>query len=323
MDRQQTIVTAMGAAHRAHKQFGIDPRTRVDIFGALRTAGAFVFFRPLKSMFGAYVPIGKTQPGLLINSNLPLSVQRYTAAHELGHLFLNHKTISFETNLGCLPEARRGVNEEEIQAEAFAAFFLTPKALIVNSLRDLNLQADKLQPSDAYLLALYMGSSYLATVNQLHVLKMITRPFAARLRDLKPKQVKQEINDNENLMRHDIWVLDEYWNGKEIFPAPQDIIRIRLQEIPTSGYTWLPQQVSAGVQLLDDSYKGGDGDEDEIGGVQIHEFVAQLTEDARDSKVVLEKKRPWDEESKSADFSINIHPQHLRKTGPLVLPKLA
>lgn len=322
MDRQQTIVMAMGAAHRAHKQFGIDPRTRVDVFGALRTAGAFVFFRPLKSMFGAYVPIGKAQPGLLINSNLPLSVQRYTAAHELGHLFLNHKTISFETNLGYLPEERRGVDEEEVQAEAFAAFFLMPKALVVNSLRDLNLQADKLQPSDVYLLALRMGSSYLATVNQLHTLKMVTRPFAAKLRELKPKQIKQELNDNEGLGRHDIWVLDEYWNGKEIFPGPQDTIRIRLQEIPTSGYTWLPQQVSAGVQLLDDSYKGED-DGDEIGGVQIHEFVAQLAENAQDSKVVLEKKRPWDEESKSADFSINIHPQHLRKTGPLVLPKLA
>lgn len=321
MDRQQTIVMAMGAAHRAHKEFGIDPRTRVDVFGALRNAGAFVFFRPLKSMFGAYVPLGKTQPGLLINSNLPLSVQRYTAAHELGHLFLNHKTISFETDLGYLPEERHGVDEEESQAEAFAAFFLMPKALVVNSLRDLNLKANQLRPSDVYLLALRMGSSYLATVNQLHTLKLITRPFATKLRELTPKQIKQELNENESLGRHDIWVLDEDWNGKEIFPALQDTIRIRLQEIPTSGYTWLPQEVSAGVQL-EDSYKEND-DQDEVGGVQIHEFVAQLAENAQDSRVVLEKKRPWDEESKNADFSINIHPQHLRKTGPLILPKLA
>jgi Zn-dependent peptidase ImmA (M78 family) len=321
MDRQQTIVMAMGAAHRAHKEFGIDPRTRVDVFGALRTAGAFVFFRPLKSMFGAYVPIGKAQPGLLINSNLPLSVQRYTAAHELGHLFLNHKTISFETDLGYLPEDRRGVDEEEIQAEAFAAFFLMPKALVVNSLRDLNLKTNELRPSDVYVLALRMGSSYLATVNQLHTLKLITRPFASKLREFKPKQIKQELNENESLGRHDIWVLDEDWNGKEIFPALQDTIRIRLQEIPTSGYTWSPQEVSADVQL-EDTYKVND-DDGEIGGVQIHEFVAQLGENAQESKVVLEKKRPWDQESKSADFSINIHPQHLRKTGPLVLPKLA
>ena len=322
MDRQQMIVMAMGAAHRAHKEFGIDPKSRVDVFAALRRAGAHVFFRPLKSMFGAYVPLGKAEPGLLINSNLPLSVQRYTAAHELGHLFLKHKTISFEMDLGYLPEERRGADGEEFQAEAFAAFFLMPKALVVNSLRDLNLQPGKLQPSDVYLLALRMGSSYLATVNQLHTLKMISRPGAAKLRELKPKQIKQELNEKESLGRHDIWVLNEYWNGKEIFPAPQDTIRIQLSEIPASGYTWLPREISAGVELVEDSYKG-EGNGDEIGGAQIHEFVAQLQENAENSKLVLQKKRAWDDESTTADFSIDIRPQPWRKTGPLVLPKLA
>jgi Zn-dependent peptidase ImmA (M78 family) len=322
MDRKQTIVMAMGAAHRAHKQFGIDPRTRIDVFGALRRVGACVFFRPLKSMFGAYVPTGKASPGLLINSNLPLSVQRYTAAHELGHLFLKHKTVSFDTNLGYLPEERNGLDEEENQAEAFAAFFLMPKALVVNSLRDLKVHAQNLRPPDVYLLALNIGSSYLATVNQLQTLKLISHPAASSLRNLQPKQIKQELNENESLGRHDIWVVNEHWNGKEIFPAPQDTIRIQLQEIPTSGYTWLPREVATGVQFMEDTYKGDDNS-DEIGGVQVHEFVAQLQENAQDSTLVLEKKRSWDEESAAADFSIDIRPQHLRRTGPLVLPKLA
>jgi predicted secreted protein len=117
-------------------------------------------------------------------------------------------------------------------------------------------------------------------------------------------------------------VVNEHWNGKEIFPAPQDTIRIQLQEIPTSGYTWLPIEVATGVQFMEDTYKGDDNG-DEIGGVQVHEFVAQLQENAQDSRLVLEKKRSWDEESAAADFSIDIRPQHLRRTGPLVLPKLA
>jgi len=99
MDQQQLIVLAMGAAHRAHRDFGIDPRSRVDVFGALRQAGAYVFFSPLKSMYGAYLPSKDSLP-VLINSNLPLSTQRYTAAHELGHVFLKHKTVSLDMGSG-------------------------------------------------------------------------------------------------------------------------------------------------------------------------------------------------------------------------------
>lgn len=99
MDRQQITVMAMGAAHRAHKQFGVDPRSRVDVFGVLRSANAYVFFRPLRSMFGAYLPTKGEMPGLLINSNLPLSVQRYTAAHEFGHVYMKHKTVSLDSEI--------------------------------------------------------------------------------------------------------------------------------------------------------------------------------------------------------------------------------
>ena len=76
MDRQQLAVMAIGAAHKAHKEFGVDPTSRVDVFGVLRDVGAHAFFRPLRSIYGAYLPTGEMLPGLLINSNLPLSVQR-------------------------------------------------------------------------------------------------------------------------------------------------------------------------------------------------------------------------------------------------------
>lgn len=321
MDQQQLIVLAMGAAHRAHRDFGIDPRSRVDVFSALRQAGAYVFFRPLKSMYGAYLPSKDSLP-VLINSNLPLSTQRYTAAHELGHVFLKHKTVSLDMEEGFVPEQRSGVDEDEIVAEAFGAFFLMPKPLVVNSIKELDLNLLGLRPRDVYLLALRMGTSFQATINQLQTLKIIQRPQAEKLRDLTLKQIKQDLNDDEVLGRHDIWVLDEHWNGKQIFPAPQDTIRIQLPEIPTSGYTWLFGEQPPGVLLVEDKYKDDD-EEEAIGSSRLHEFVARVDENAHNATLTLKKRRPWEQAAARAEFSVEIHPQEFRRTGPLDLPTLA
>jgi Zn-dependent peptidase ImmA (M78 family)/predicted secreted protein len=322
MDRQQLVVLAMGAAHRAHREFDVDPRSRVDVFGALRLAGAYVFFRPLKSMCGAYLPSGDNLPALLINSNLPLSVQRYTAAHELGHVFLKHKTLSLDTEDGFVPETRSGTDEDEVVAEAFAAFFLMPKPLVVNSIKELGVQVEHIAPRDVYLLSLRMGTSFKATINQLQTLKIIRWPLAEKLRALTPKEIKQELNDEEALGRHDIWLLDEHWNGKRIYPTPMDTIRIQLSEIPTSGYTWLPGEQVSGVQLIEDRYRE-DGREEMIGGSRLHEFVARVQEDAQNSRLTLEKRRPWEKAASRMEFSVEIRPQQYRQTGPLDLPKLA
>jgi len=322
MDRQQTMIMAMGAAHRAHKQYGVDPTSRVDVFDVLQSANAYVFFRPLKSMFGAYFPTKGQAPGLLINSNLPLSVQRYTAAHEFGHVYMKHKTISLDSEIDFVPENRNRLDQEEIAAEAFAAFFLMPKALVMNSIRDLRIHSEQMNPSDAYLLALRMGTSYRATVNHLQTLKVVSKSRAENLRGTKPQQIKQDLNEDERVGRRDVWVLDEVWNGKSIFPAPQDTIRIQLQEIPTSGYTWLVTEKPDGVEMLEDTYH--EKSTDEIGGYCVHEFVARLEDDVKRSKLVLQKRRAWEQMSQSSgSFAVDVRPQEFRRTGPLVLPRIA
>ena len=318
MNRTQLNVMAMGAAYRAQKEFHVDPTLRVDVFKVLEQAGAYVFFRPLKSMYGAYLPI-RDSVGLLINSNLPLSVQRYTAAHEFGHYYLEHKTLSLEKDLDFVAENRAPVDEDEITAEAFAAFFLMPKPLVVNSIRDLDVKAAEIDSESAYLLALRMGTSYRATINQLHTYKLISKSHALDLKQSVPKEVKLKLNDNEGVGRHDVWLLNENWHGKHIYPAPADTIRIRLKEIPSSGYTWLLGDEPQGMSVQEEGYRE---EESGIGGTRIHQFTARLDDNALTTTLKLEKKRPW-EAGKLEDFAVAVHPQEFRKTGPLVLPKLA
>ena len=322
MDRQQLVVMAMGAAHKAHREFSVNPAARVDVFGVLRNVGAHVFFRPLRSIYGAYLPTGTALPGLLINSNLPLSVQRYTAAHEFGHLYLRHKTISLEQSVGFVPEERSGLDNDEIVAETFGAFFLMPKALVMASMRELGLQPGRISPSAAYLLSLQMGTSYKATVNQLQTLKLLRSTQAKDLRKHAPKEIKEELNDAKSVGRHDVWLIDESWNGKDIFPAIQDTIRVRLEETPTSGFTWLLTEQAVGMELQPEEHRDKSEEEEAIGGQRIHEFVGSLAENAKESQLVLRKARPWNAEQTASEFAVKIHPQELRKTGPLVPPKL-
>ena len=251
MNQAQLVSAAAGAALQAHKRYGIDRTKRVEVFSVLRHVAGEVFFRPLKKICGAYLPAGSCPPGVLINSNLPLSRQRYTAAHEFGHLFLGHSAVSVDQMTGVSPEERRNWSDEENIAEMFAAFFLMPQALVDTSLRELNIS--ELTPEAAYLLSLKMGTSYRATVNQLQTLKKLSGPKASEFRKVPPKQIKRAISEHV-AARHDVWVLDEHWNGQKVFPAVEDAIVLQLREIPTSGYIWTWHQNPQVLSMVADGF---------------------------------------------------------------------
>jgi predicted secreted protein len=119
-----------------------------------------------------------------------------------------------------------------------------------------------------------------------------------------------------------VWILDEHWNGQPIFPAVADTIVVRLNEIPTSGYTWVWQGDPHSLRVLRDSY--ADEPTAEVGGTRVRELVMEVSSDAHNERINLERRQPWDDESKpSARFSVDLFPQEMRRTGPLVLPTLA
>jgi predicted secreted protein len=319
MTHAQLIAAASGAALRAHRRFNIDRRKRVDVFHVLRLAGIEVFFRPLNRICGAYIPTGGYTPGVLINSKLPLSRQRYTAAHEFGHFFLGHKSASIDKILERITiEERESWSAEESIAETFAAFFLMPAGLVDASLRELG--AATLTAQNIYFLALKMGTSYLATVNQLHTLKRISFADAERLRRQQPKLIKKSVS-LQPIGRCDVWLIDEQWNGQSIFPAADDTIILRLAEIPTSGYAWDWRGGPESLVLLRDGFH--DESTDLVGGSRIREFVAKVAEIAAPEHLSLVRSQSWDAESvPSARFSLNLVPQARKKTGPLTVPSL-
>ena len=109
---------------------------RIDVFDALAWFDVRVVFKPLKGLLGAY--LRGEQPGVLINTNRPLSVQRFTAAHELGHAILNHKPSLDSGDVLRRAAANKVAREilgfasylQEIEADSFAGDFLLPRWLL-------------------------------------------------------------------------------------------------------------------------------------------------------------------------------------------------
>ena len=105
------------------------------------------------SQWSADVPI------VMYNAAAPTDRQRWTLAHEIGHLVLHREEVPVET---------------EDQANAFAAEFLMPEAVIKPQLRNLDL-------SQALILKQEWGVSVQALIMRAHDLGVIDGPHRARL----------------------------------------------------------------------------------------------------------------------------------------------
>ena len=89
-------IAAAQAASDALNELGVDQTSPIDPFRAIEEAGLVLSFKPLRDLLGAILP-GEVS-GVLINSARPASLQRYTAAHELGHWFLHQDVLRLDTD---------------------------------------------------------------------------------------------------------------------------------------------------------------------------------------------------------------------------------
>jgi hypothetical protein len=97
------------AAARLHQQLGLRKQIEsrggnVDVFSAIQTVNLPLLLRPLQGLLGAY--LSDPTPGVLVTTQRPMSIQRFTAAHELGHFSLRHQlSLDDESILRRMPIA--------------------------------------------------------------------------------------------------------------------------------------------------------------------------------------------------------------------------
>lgn len=314
--RAVAIRKATLAAARLHRELGISSATndggRVDVFSAAFRLNIPLLFRPLDGLLGAFLndPI----PGILVTTTRPLSVQRFTAAHELGHAHLGH-TLSLDDDsiLRRSPYASHFKYDiREIEADAFAVEFLMPRWLVAWHCERQEWKGGILaNPEVMYQLSLRIGISYEAACWTMAHHRFIRQTTARALSKVDPRTIKARLlgSYQPTDFWRDVWDLGEVDKGSRISGSRTDLFVLRLSEHSGGGYVWSFDDLQgAGFDIVSDEREVPQ--DNAIGDHVIRKLTAQ-SKDRQKGELVLTERRPWQSAS-----SINTFLLQYDLTGP-------
>ena len=315
IDRREALLMAKSEAVKLHRKFKMQERIeahegRIDVFGTVTQCGVELLFKPLDSLLGAYVehPI----PGMLITTNRQLSVQRLTAAHELGHARLKHKT-SLDDESVVEPQLERKAPDkeilEEMQANFFATEFMLPDWLISTCFSRYDWNKEKIvNPRIMYQLSLRVGVSYTALCHSLvrPGIGVINQSDVYDLLKEKPRKIKQYLLKDYQPKNWwgDVWELTSKDEGTLIEGSWSDLFLLKLNEHSNSGYIWNFEQLNqSGFAIVRDERNSMNSDS--IGGVVERSITVESTK-RQTGEIVLTENRPWLVEHKPEKFLSSI-----------------
>jgi hypothetical protein len=308
-------------ASELHAELGIELDRPVDVFEAIDQLGIVLAFAPLGRVSGVYVP-SPGSSGILLHEGHPLTRQRYTAGHELGHHAFGHTATQ---DLDLEAELRRADvdrwPDHEKEAEAFGAWFLMPRRLVRNGLDELGIETPR-DPFDAYALSLWLGTSYTATVRQLETTRIIDRTTSEGWIRIAPAQLKRALAGElvPDDLRNDVWWLDARYHEFPVEARPGDRVVLTLPENATTGFSWHFTDLPDDVHLLADSYGGewepqltldpggNDGDGELVGGASQRAFVLEVDPRAGPGvhEISLVKEQAWDPGPPSGRYQLSV-----------------
>lgn len=199
---RDSAVKATRLATTTRRALSIDDQVRADPFDALRKLGLTVVFQPTTSMLGALVRQGSG--GVIITASRDRSVQRYTAAHELGHWLLHDDSFIQDDSATVL---RRSDILREYEAQLFAGAFLAPARVMHRVLRALGTGPhESLTPLMAYRASRDIGISYQAFLQQAVNVDIISAAAQRTLAKTTPLSLKAQIlGRTPTSTRNDVW----------------------------------------------------------------------------------------------------------------------
>jgi len=307
---RDAILQGTRAATKLHARLGLKERVEksgsIDVFSAILDVDAALMFRPLDGLLGACLP-GKP-PGVLISTQRPLRIQRFTGAHELGHVVMGH-----EPSLDGEEILRRGATREldpqEVEADAFAAEFLLPRWLLAfHALKQGWSAASMADPLNVYQLALRVGASYDATCRALWRHRIVTATVARRLLDTPRRSIKVKLCRGLSVddWRRDVWLLTEKDDSLVIQGQPEDLFLLHLPEATSAGYLWdIRGLEKAGFAVVQDERVFPTAQE-AIGAHATRELTAQHPQPAAGT-FSLDLRRPWEKQREpQARFNVSF-----------------
>ena len=298
------MLNGIAAAKRYHQVHSVETNIepaggRINIFQAIINEGAPLLFRPLQGLLGAYILDEEQNRGILISTQRRLPIQRFTGAHELGHLLLGHSPSL--DNQETLDGRFRSLPSQEIEANAFAEEFLSPRWLLkFHAIRQGWTNSDLINPTVTYQLSLRLGQSYEATCRTLQSKGLISNNDTAGLLEVSPKSIKQGLLPKQAYPEQwygDVWQITEKDHGLLLEGDPDDLFVFRLHEKSSAGYVWdLDQVRKEGFTVIteDRTYQN-----DGLVGSGLNLSFVTTNSEVPKCTLSLEHKRPWRTENPS------------------------
>ena len=287
------------AAGRLHRTLGsrelIERQAgAIDVFDAISGLDLPLLFRPLKGLLGAF--LNEPIPGILITTERSMAIQRFTAAHELGHFSLDHQpSLDDESILRRMPNSPEPTGQfQETEADAFAVAFMIPKWLILTHCSRQGWQVPDLQdPLKVYQLSLRIGASYEATCRTLVRYQLISSGELERLRKITPRSLKNQLlmDFQPDDYRRDVWLLTERDEGTRVDGSGNHLFVLRLTEHSSGGFVWnFDQLLASGFAIVRDVRQ--EIDSEGVGSPTVRQITA-APESAPRGRVQIKEYRPW------------------------------
>ncbi|OMI16988.1 ImmA/IrrE family metallo-endopeptidase [Leptospira weilii] len=306
-DKRQEILRATSEAARLKNQFPLGKRTSFDIIGATETLGIPFFFKPLSGLWGAALTIDDKK-GILITSKLPLSIQRFTLAHELGHLLLGHKLSLDESLDDNIYKSTKFITQiQERAANTFASEILISKPNIANTFKKQGWEKDLLKdPNTVYQLSLRLGVSYEATCNGLTSLDLIDEAKKKELLKHKVKEIKYSFLTENTLDNSwsNVWTLSTNDSNTIIEASPEDVFILNIEENSTAGYLWeMDNTLEDKIKIFSNNNRL---DEKASYGSKTMRSIQFTINKEGIHRIYFDHKRPWSGETDSY-IEINVN----------------
>ncbi len=292
MTKRAEILRAVSEAATVFADSPSGARTSFDIIGAVAARNIPLLFRPLDKLWGAFITVNDEERGIIVTTKLGLPVQRFTLAHELGHLLLGHQT-SLDKTIGFAGRnAPTSRPPQEAAADTFASELLAPKRLLRASAKRHGWTRDKLhQPGNIYQLSLRLGISYQAACWALVTSDVLTRQQADRLQATSVKDLKRALAPTGSITNSwaDVWALTEADSETFLEAGSDDLFAVRVQDHASAGYVWRLVDANAETEIVDERAP----DLDHAYGARSGRVVYVRFRAPGVHQLVFEHIRPW------------------------------
>ena len=209
----------MGLGHGG----GISP---IDVYRFIGDRQIALLFQKLGGLLGAYLEVER--PGILVTTERTLAIQRFTAAHELGHAVLHHKVgLDGDEIIRRSPFSSARYDHREVAADAFASMFLMPDFLINGIASQQKWDYDSIRdPRVIYQMSLRLGVSYEALARTLVNHKYLDTNESRKVLQIPVKDIKADLLGSSfqpDNWRCNVWYLSEKDEHTTVVAEPNDL----------------------------------------------------------------------------------------------------